>query len=397
MRAPSAFSPLRGLRKSRDPQRPAAVAERPDGVVVWVHCADEGRLADVPAIASELTAEGDAISVVATCATDIGLVDGIIVIPIPADTSAGAQQFLDTWKPDALIWARGQLRPALISATAGRNIPSILLNVTEDTPSVADHDPDAALTMTTLKRFRAAICATEEGQDRMIDAGMTPRRAKLIGPFDPAPPVLPCREEDRDDLAGILGSRPVWFANRPTSRDLSLLATAYRIGSQRAHRLLLVVACDDTAAATDVFRAEGLLTADRTKGEDPHDAIQVMLTDLDEMGLWYRLAPLTFLGGTFEGRSCADPFDAATLGSVVIYGMYATGHMDHFGQLADATASRMVRDADTLGQTVEELMAPDKAAEMAHAAWDVTSRGADVTEKLVALVHDALDGALAAR
>ena len=38
-------------------------------------------------------------------------------------------------------------------------------------------------------------------------------------------------------------------------------------------------------------------------------------------------------------------------------------------------------------------MAPDKAAAMAHAAWDVTTAGAEVGNRVIDLIRDGLDKA----
>ena len=51
----------------------------------------------------------------------------------------------------------------------------------------------------------------------------------------------------------------------------------------------------------------------------------------------------------------------------------------------------MVRDADTLSATIGQVIAPDQAAAMAHAAWDVASQGAEVTDRILDLVQDTLD------
>jgi 3-deoxy-D-manno-octulosonic-acid transferase len=40
---------------------------------------------------------------------------------------------------------------------------------------------------------------------------------------------------------------------------------------------------------------------------------------------------------------------------------------------------------------VSRLIAPDQAAAMAHAGWDVISKGAAVTDKITDLIQDILD------
>ncbi len=50
-----------------------------------------------------------------------------------------------------------------------------------------------------------------------------------------------------------------------------------------------------------------------------------------------------------------------------------------------------MRDVDTLTAAVSQLSAPDRAAQMAMAAWEIATEGADVTDRITSLVHDALD------
>ena len=60
-------------------------------------------------------------------------------------------------------------------------------------------------------------------------------------------------------------------------------------------------------------------------------------------------------------------------------------------RLERAGAARQVTDANQLGQAVETLLAPDKAALMAQAAWQIETSGADVTDHIITLVTARLD------
>jgi 3-deoxy-D-manno-octulosonic-acid transferase len=111
-----------------------------------------------------------------------------------------------------------------------------------------------------------------------------------------------------------------------------------------------------------------------------------------EEGLWYRLASVTYIGGTLGGPvASVDPFAAAALGSVVLHGRVHAPHTAHFTALMDAGASRQVRDVRGLGRAVEDLLAPDRAAELAHRAWAVVSQGAEATDHVADAVGRILD------
>ena len=110
------------------------------------------------------------------------------------------------------------------------------------------------------------------------------------------------------------------------------------------------------------------------------------------MGLWYRVAPITFMGSSLEaGQWGRDPNEPAAHGSAILYGPNVRRYLSGYSRFAEAGAARIVRDADTLAAAVQRLIPPDQSAAMAHAAWDVASQSAGVTDKILDLVQDTLD------
>jgi 3-deoxy-D-manno-octulosonic-acid transferase len=206
----------------------------------------------------------------------------------------------------------------------------------------------------------------------------------------------PCDETAHHDLTVALQGRPAWLAAMVHPDELSVTTEAHRAALRLAHRLLLVIVPDD-AADESGFAAtlddEGWRVARWSRGELPGETTQILLVDgPGEMGLWYRLAPVSFLGGSIvSGAGGHDPYQPAALGSAILYGPNVGGFLGAYSRLAGAGAARIVKDAPTLAAAVSQLNAPDHAAQMAHAAWEVVSDGAEVTDRLLALVEDTLD------
>ena len=136
----------------------------------------------------------------------------------------------------------------------------------------------------------------------------------------------------------------------------------------------------------------GLRVALRAEGEEPEDNTQVYLADgTGEMGLWLRLAPLALLGGTLPGGAGGrNPNEAAALGSALLHGPVVAPHAEAWGRLDAAGAARVVLNGAELGRAVDALLAPDRVAAMAHAGWDVATRGAEVSNRVADLIHEAL-------
>ena len=141
------------------------------------------------------------------------------------------------------------------------------------------------------------------------------------------------------------------------------------------------------------MKEDGLRNSRWDDGEMPDDNCQVLLASAqDELGLWYRLAPLSFLGSSLaSGQHGLDPLQATGLGTAILYGPNVRNHMPSYTRLAAAGAARIVNDTGALGVAVAQLISPDHAASMAMSGWDVVSQGADVTDRITELVTTALD------
>jgi 3-deoxy-D-manno-octulosonic-acid transferase len=111
-----------------------------------------------------------------------------------------------------------------------------------------------------------------------------------------------------------------------------------------------------------------------------------------EMGLWYRLATIAMMGSSLlPGMGGSDPNEPASHGAAIIYGPNVGRYLPSYRRYASAGGARIVRDADTLAAAVAHLIAADRSAAMAHAAWEVATVGAEVTDQILALLHDILD------
>jgi 3-deoxy-D-manno-octulosonic-acid transferase len=204
-------------------------------------------------------------------------------------------------------------------------------------------------------------------------------------------PTLPCNETERSELAKAIGTRPVWLAAAAQADEWDDLCIAQKIASRTAHRLLSIIVPanpDDAATMADQMCALGFQTALRSEQYDPSDVTQIYIVDTDEeLGLWYRIAPITYMGGTVYGGPCRDPFEATALGSAVVYGPHVVPFQRRATRLNEAGASRLIRTGAELGPAIESLLSVDKTAELAHNAWDVTSRGANVTNRIAAFIQ----------
>jgi 3-deoxy-D-manno-octulosonic-acid transferase len=142
----------------------------------------------------------------------------------------------------------------------------------------------------------------------------------------------------------------------------------------------------------EMLRAQGWRVELRSEGNEPNSETDIFVADtLGEMGLWYRLAPVSFLGGSLAEIGGHNPFEPAALGSAILHGPHVESAKEVYDMLSAAGASRMVKDSQELASAVIHLLEPQNAAEMAHAAWEVTSSGAEATDNALSVLQNILD------
>ncbi|MAM24284.1 MAG: 3-deoxy-D-manno-octulosonic acid transferase [Rhodobacteraceae bacterium] len=377
---------------------------RPRGEVVWFHAPEPGSLRTVLDIAARVNANRPGLHAVITVERGsrpdhAGSDETLCVTEMPDDHPRSIAAFLDHWKPDACVWFWGRLQPNLILDPAARDCPLLLVDA--DTGGF-DGRRDRwlrDLTRELLSHFDAILVRSQAGFRRLTHLGAPPTVLRITEPLMPGGKALPCADSDLAEMSKALKGRPVWFANRVLPEELNIVLTAHRHALRLSHRLLLILFPSDPAQAEQM--AEQAATRDFRVlrwGSDiyPEDSTQVLVAeDPGDMGLFYRVAPVSFLGSSLVAdHGGGDPFEAAALGSAVLYGPNVRRFLPAYSRLAATGAARIVNDAVALGTAVSRLIAPDQAATMAHAGWDVVSEGAAQTDRVTDLIIDALDGAL---
>ena len=365
---------------------------RPNAPVVWIRCGSPTRLAAAEAIASLHEMEDLGVEMLIT-----GAGDSALYFTAQNPNATQIEAFLDHWKPDAVLWLGGEnLDPAAIVATHAREIPNILVEASgpDLTQSFSGWFP--GMPRAVMQRLSQVLCTDAAAQKKLLKTKLEEAKVEITGTIDEDPEVL---DFDEDQFAAVnqaIGTRQCWLAAPVRLAEANILVEAHKHACRRAHRLLLIVVPaleEDASAIADGFRAHGfetLLSADGTEISET-TRVLVLDTDGDDLGLWYRISPITYAAGTLIGGNSQDPFDIATLGSSIIHGPIVGAHALRYARLDQAGGCLVINNAGELGAAVETLLSPDRTATIAMAAWDVTSGGAIATSRVASLIRDVLE------
>ncbi len=370
--------------------------ERPRGSLIWLHAPRADAARPLGELARRLVDE-DGHAIVLSCPAPLPPQRGVIHIAPPPDTVTGARAFLDHFQPAMAIMADGELRPVLLSELAARKLPALMVDARA--PYLMPHRRGwfPGLIRHSLSRIDSVIAVDEAAGRAFLRFGSRTDRVRADGRMEEGSRALRCNEAERAALLRQLGTRPVWLAASLPEAEEATVVAAHRHVLRLAHRMLLVIVPEGPARADALARrieeAEGWTVARRNAEQEPDSETEVYIADTaSEYGLWYRLAPITYLGGSLLGQgSLRDPFEPAALGSAILHGPRAGNWTSGFARLADARAARLVASPADLGDAVGDLLAPDRTARLARAAWAVSTSGAEVTDRVVQMVREMME------
>jgi len=321
------------------------------------------------------------------------------LIALSPDSGENARAFLAQHAPDLLIWVDGPVHPRLLFETQRAGIASIHLLLAQKPARM-----DSLFAWPPLKRklmngFDRILVAFDHSARKLATQRIDQKKTEVIGAMSHAQKELDIDEDLVSGLNQSLGTRPVWFASGVNASELPQVLQAHRDILRRSHRSVLALAPVENAS-TENTRAQiqARFALQELGAETTIDnGTQVVLIAPEDRSIWHRISPTSFIGQADEPASSVDPFDAAALGSAIIFSAPAHKYHARYNVLQEANAAVQISNLDALGEQVVELLSPEIAARYAHAAWDVATTGAQALERICLTVQDILDASESAQ
>ncbi|MEC9347142.1 MAG: 3-deoxy-D-manno-octulosonic acid transferase [Pseudomonadota bacterium] len=367
--------------------------QRPAGPLVWLHAASVGEAQSVLLLIERLIDARPDLSVLVTSGTVTSaelmhrrLPAGAFHQFVPIDLPGAVDRFIAHWRPDLALWIESELWPGLIGAMQRTGRPMVLLNARMSARSFARWNRVPALARALLAPFRLVLAQSEESADRFRALGAANVRCE--GNLKYAARPLDCDDVALAHLRGVTAGRPVWLAASIHPGEDGAVIAAHIAAAGRHGDLLTVIVPRHPARGPDMAaaaRAAGLPVALRSAGEDPGPGIAVLVADtMGELGLFCRLAPVVFVGGSLVPHGGQNLLEPARLGCALLAGPHTANFQDVVDAFRTAGALAVVDDADALGEALCRLLDDDQ----------VRARQAAMAERLTADRDEVLDRVL---
>ena len=340
-------------------------AARPQAALLWIHAASVGEATAMLALIERLLQARPTLEILVTTGTvtSAHLLEGRLPararhLFAPVDLRRWIARFLDHWRPDLALWVESELWPNLILETHARGIPMALVNGRLSAGSYARWQKWPGLIGPVLEAFSLCLVQDEEQAKRFCRLGA--REVGTVGDLKAAAAALPVDRPQLKELARGIKERPLWLETSTHAGEEEIAASVHRQVAANHPGLLTIIVPRHPArgdAIHAMLTARGLRVARRGRSEPITDHIEVYLADtMGELGLFYRLARIAFVGGSLVAKGGHNPFEAARLGCAVLHGPDIGNCARMAAELAAAGAAETVSDAYALARAVSALL-----------------------------------------
>ena len=366
---------------------------RPHGPLVWIHGASVGEVLAAAALIEKLRALKIRILLTSGTVTSAAIVAkrfpaDIIHQYVPYDSPRYVARFLDHWRPSLALFIESDLWPNLILSSAARRLPMVLINGRMSHRSFPRWQRITSTIAALLGRFEVCLAQSQVDADRFTALGS--RNVLATGNLKldvPAPPADPAKLER---LMAVTRGRPIVVAASTHPGEDDILIEAHRTLAGFFPSLLTVMVPrhpDRGEAIARSIAAAGLHVALRSREELPAAATDIYVADtMGELGLFYRLAPVVFMGGSLVAHGGQNPIEAVKLGASVVHGPHVFNFADVYEALDAAGGARRADTQEALVKQLGQLLADPAARELL----------VDAAERVVEQLGGALDRTLLA-
>lgn len=371
-----------------------ATATRPAGRLAWLHGASIGEALSLLPLIEALRRDHPALSFLVTSGTVTSarllserLPPYAVHQFLPLDARSWVARFLDHWRPDFGLFVESELWPHLIAAAQRRGLPLALVNARLSQRAEARWRRAPRWAGSLLESFALLLAPDEDQAARYRAIGA--QAVIVTGNLKSAAPPLPHDEAELARLRAALRDRPILlFASTHPGEETIAAALHRALAAQ--HRGLLTILAPRHPHRGGAIAAElgalGFRIARRSAGGAPDGWTELYLADsLGELGLFYRLADLVVMGGSFAPAGGHNPLEPAQLDRAILSGPGIANFAALYRRLEAAGGCRLVPDAATLGRAAEALLQDRHArARMAAAAQGFATAEAAVLDRIMA-------------
>ena len=370
---------------------------------IWFHAVSVGEINMLKPIVSHMRVEYPDWEFVVSTTTKTGLevakklfADQTSVFYCPFDFSWAVKRALRRIKPDMLVLVELEIWPNLIKFASKSGAKTAIVSARMDPPSFKRYRRARLFLASTFRRIDLIVAQDDLAADYFKRLGVAPERVCVAGSLKFDGVKTDKNNSATQTLAKLVGIREsdvVFLAGSLHHPEEKGALEVYRRLRRDYPALKLILVprhkerFEDVAKMLDASEFPWTRRSAITVPIDPDsEASRVVLVDvLGELGVWWGLANIAFVGGSWGARTGHNMLEPAGYGAAVSFGPNTKNFQSIVEALLRENAAKVVADVDEMEAFVKKCLDdPDYARSMGSAARELTIRNAGTTMRSLA-------------
>ncbi len=214
---------------------------------------------------------------------------------------------------------------------------------------------------------RFDVCLAQSRVDAERFAALGSRNVITTGNLKLDVPAPPADAAKLERLLSVTRGRPIIVAASTHPGEEEILLDVHKTLAGFFPQLLTVIVPrhpDRGEAIARLITESGLHAGLRSHEELPTATNDIYVADtMGELGLFYRLAPIVFMGGSLVPHGGQNPIEAIKLGASIVHGPHVFNFTDVYEALDQAGGARQADRQEALVKQLGQLLADPLARE----------------------------------
>tara|TARA_B100000676_G_C18035775_1_gene821700 strand:- start:316 stop:1611 length:1296 start_codon:yes stop_codon:yes gene_type:complete len=363
-------------RKSKKKEHPGRLKERfgypskirPKGNIVWLHAASVGEAISALSLIKEIKKFYSSTQILITTGTVTSerimaerLPSDVIHQFIPIDQPIWIKRFLSYWDPCLILWMESEFWPNFLTDIKKRKIPLILINarISQNSYKIWKRFPKTISRL--MNCFILCMAQSERDANKLIKLGA--KAVEVPGNLKYAAESLPADDSELTALWNAIGKRPIWIAASTHQGEEAIVADAHRFLSSSYPNLLTIIIPRHPIRGNEIASSlsnQGFMTQLREERHSIEAKTEIYIANtIGELGLFYRLSPIAFVGGTLIPHGGQNLLEAAKLDCAIIHGPSTDNFTTITKEMSKVDGSILVHNKIELAEAVSTLMSDE--------------------------------------
>ena len=339
--------------------------KRPSGKLIWLHAVSVGETLSLLPLIEKIAEDDPKINILITSSTktsaqifEKNLKKRVIHQMAPHDTFFVSKRFIKYWRPDLAVRVESEIWPRILLELKKKMVPSFLFNARFSKKSLKKIENQAASARFIFSLFNEIHVQENKTLEKLINIGIPSENLALTGSLKDSAKKLAFNEHIMKQFLKAAAKQNIWLAACTHSGEDEIVLKAHKkIGG------ILLIAPRHIERGKNIAklsRSMGFTTQLRSEVPELQKETVVYIADtMGEMGLWYSMVNVAFIGGSLVERGGHNPVEAAQFETFILHGPFTHNAEEKYYQLNSLGVGVQIENADILADELKILRNKD--------------------------------------